>query len=173
MLHCEYPTLPLALIDTVIAFYPEKRAEVDEYMSAVESRIDKFGTDIDPAPACFVFEILLRNKLGPGRTPDRCRFASIRCPGTGLLISRAVCHSPGLFIVRSNVTVPQIVELMVIAGARQRPWRVARPVGICPLSEIIERLETDAARINLTKLGCGDQHARRRSKCSKKITFWE
>lgn len=50
MLHCEYPTLPLALIHRVIAFYLENRAEVDEYVAAVESRIDQQRTDYRPGP---------------------------------------------------------------------------------------------------------------------------
>jgi uncharacterized protein (DUF433 family) len=50
MLHCEYPTLPLALLHKVIAFYLENRADVDEYVAAVESRIDKLRTDNRPGP---------------------------------------------------------------------------------------------------------------------------
>jgi hypothetical protein len=50
MLHCEYPTLPLALLHKVIAFYLENRADVDEYVAAVESRIDKQRTDYRPGP---------------------------------------------------------------------------------------------------------------------------
>jgi hypothetical protein len=50
MLHCEYPTLPLALIHQVIAFYLENRADVDEYVAAVESGIDKLRTEYRPGP---------------------------------------------------------------------------------------------------------------------------
>jgi uncharacterized protein (DUF433 family) len=50
MLRCEYPTLPLALIQKVIAFYLENRADVDAYVAAVESRIDQLRTDYRPGP---------------------------------------------------------------------------------------------------------------------------
>lgn len=50
MLRCEYPTLSLALIHQVVAFYLENRAEVDEYLAEVESRIDKLRTDYRPGP---------------------------------------------------------------------------------------------------------------------------
>jgi uncharacterized protein (DUF433 family) len=50
MLQCEYPTLSLALIHKVIAFYLENRADVDTYVAAIESRIDKLRTDYRPGP---------------------------------------------------------------------------------------------------------------------------
>ena len=50
MLHCEYPTLPVAMIHKVIAFYVNNRTYVDEYVAAVESRIDKLRTDYRPGP---------------------------------------------------------------------------------------------------------------------------
>jgi uncharacterized protein (DUF433 family) len=50
MLQCEYPTLSLALIHKVIAFYLENRADVDTYVAAIESRIDLLRTDFRPGP---------------------------------------------------------------------------------------------------------------------------
>jgi uncharacterized protein (DUF433 family) len=50
MLHCEYPTLPLALIHKVIDFYLVNRVDVDEYVAAVESGIDKLRTNYRPGP---------------------------------------------------------------------------------------------------------------------------
>jgi uncharacterized protein (DUF433 family) len=41
MLVCQYPTLPLALIHKVIAFYLENRAEVDAYVAACESELSR------------------------------------------------------------------------------------------------------------------------------------
>ena len=50
MLHCEYPTLPLALINKVIDFYLVNRVDVDEYVAAVESGIDELRKDYRPGP---------------------------------------------------------------------------------------------------------------------------
>jgi uncharacterized protein (DUF433 family) len=50
MLQCEYPTLPLTLIHELIAFYLDNRAEVDEYVAAVESKIEKLRTGYQPGP---------------------------------------------------------------------------------------------------------------------------
>lgn len=51
MLHCEYPTLPLALVQKGIAFYLENRVDVDDYVVQVMSRIDKLRTDNRPGPS--------------------------------------------------------------------------------------------------------------------------
>jgi uncharacterized protein (DUF433 family) len=45
MLHGEYPTLPLTRIQEVIDFYLKKRADVDEYVAAVGSKLEKFRAD--------------------------------------------------------------------------------------------------------------------------------
>lgn len=50
MLQCEYPTLPLGLIRKVIAFYLENRADIDEYVAAVEARIDQLRSGYRPGP---------------------------------------------------------------------------------------------------------------------------
>jgi uncharacterized protein (DUF433 family) len=41
MLVCQYPTLPLALIHKVIAFYLENKAEVDVYVAEYQSSLDQ------------------------------------------------------------------------------------------------------------------------------------
>ena len=41
MLVCQYPTLPLALVHKVIAFYLENRAEVDAYVTACRTDLDR------------------------------------------------------------------------------------------------------------------------------------
>ena len=41
MLHEQYPTLPLALIHKVIAFYLENQAEVDAYVAACAAEIER------------------------------------------------------------------------------------------------------------------------------------
>ena len=41
MLACQFPTLPLALIHKVIAFYLENKLEVDEYMKQTQAEIDR------------------------------------------------------------------------------------------------------------------------------------
>lgn len=40
MLHEEYPTLPLALIHKVIAFYLENQAKVDAYVAAYRAELE-------------------------------------------------------------------------------------------------------------------------------------
>jgi uncharacterized protein (DUF433 family) len=44
MLVCQYPTLPLALIHKVIAFYLENRAEVDAYMTECRTQLEQQRT---------------------------------------------------------------------------------------------------------------------------------
>ena len=50
MLHEEYPTLPLTLIQEVIDFCLKNRAGVDEYVAAVESKVEKFRAGYQPGP---------------------------------------------------------------------------------------------------------------------------
>jgi hypothetical protein len=42
MLACEFPTLSLALIHKVIAFYLENRVEVDAYVVRCRAEMDQF-----------------------------------------------------------------------------------------------------------------------------------
>jgi uncharacterized protein (DUF433 family) len=41
MLACEYPTVPLAIIHKIIAYYLENRADVDNYVTACRSELDR------------------------------------------------------------------------------------------------------------------------------------
>ena len=41
MLHEQYPTLPLALVHKVIAFYLENQAEVDAYVADCQAEIER------------------------------------------------------------------------------------------------------------------------------------
>jgi uncharacterized protein (DUF433 family) len=41
MLVCQYPTLPLALIHKVIAFYLENRTEIDSYVAACRDELNR------------------------------------------------------------------------------------------------------------------------------------
>lgn len=45
MLACQYPTLPLALIHKVVAYYLDNRAEVDDYMSACHDELERQQTE--------------------------------------------------------------------------------------------------------------------------------
>jgi len=40
-LHCEYPSLPFHVILHVIAFYHENKAELDNYVAAIDARIKR------------------------------------------------------------------------------------------------------------------------------------
>jgi uncharacterized protein (DUF433 family) len=51
MLHEEYPTLPLALIHKVIAFYLENRHEVDAYVAAYRAELERQEAGQPPSPA--------------------------------------------------------------------------------------------------------------------------
>lgn len=51
MLHEEYPTLPLALIHKVIAFYLENQAEVDGYVSAYRAELERQEAAHQPSAA--------------------------------------------------------------------------------------------------------------------------
>jgi uncharacterized protein (DUF433 family) len=50
MLHDEYPTLPLALIHNVLAFYFENKAEVGAYVAEVESKIEQLRANYQAGP---------------------------------------------------------------------------------------------------------------------------
>jgi uncharacterized protein (DUF433 family) len=41
MIVCEFPTLPLALVYRVIAFYLENQTEVDKYVAETQAEIDR------------------------------------------------------------------------------------------------------------------------------------
>ena len=50
MLACQFPTLPLALIHKVIAFYLENKVEVDAYVSKVKKEIDHQAATLPRGP---------------------------------------------------------------------------------------------------------------------------
>jgi uncharacterized protein (DUF433 family) len=47
---CDYPSLSLALIHKVIAFYLDNQAEVDFYVTAARAEIDRQATMPSPGP---------------------------------------------------------------------------------------------------------------------------
>jgi uncharacterized protein (DUF433 family) len=47
---CDYPSLSLALIHKVIAFYLDNQAEVDSYVTAARAEIDRQATMPSPGP---------------------------------------------------------------------------------------------------------------------------
>jgi uncharacterized protein (DUF433 family) len=51
MLQEEYPTLPLALIHKVLAFYLENQAEVDAYATAYRAELEHQEATHTPSPA--------------------------------------------------------------------------------------------------------------------------
>lgn len=51
MLQCEFPTLSLALIHKVIAFYLENKEEVDAYVARCEEEIERHRAATPPGPS--------------------------------------------------------------------------------------------------------------------------
>jgi uncharacterized protein (DUF433 family) len=49
MLHHEYPTLPLGLIDKVLAFYFDNKGDVDHYVTEVENELDRQAAAHEPS----------------------------------------------------------------------------------------------------------------------------
>jgi hypothetical protein len=62
MLHDEYPTLPLALINRVLAFFVENQAEVDAYVAEAESRIKQHRADYQPGPGILRMRKLMEER---------------------------------------------------------------------------------------------------------------
>ncbi|SRR5579885_3451156 len=50
MIHDHFPTLPLALIHKVIAFYLENRAEVEVYVRESREALERLATGPQPGP---------------------------------------------------------------------------------------------------------------------------
>jgi uncharacterized protein (DUF433 family) len=59
MLVCQFPTLPLALVHKVIAFYLENQAEVDAYVAAEEAACERLRASTPPSPGL----VQLRQRL--------------------------------------------------------------------------------------------------------------
>jgi uncharacterized protein (DUF433 family) len=62
MLHNEYPTLPLDLIDKVLAFYFENKAEMDAYVADVESKIEQHRANYQPGPGILRMRKLMEER---------------------------------------------------------------------------------------------------------------
>ena len=50
MIAAHFPTLPLALVHKIIAFYLENQTETDAYMSEHEKEMDRQMVETPPAP---------------------------------------------------------------------------------------------------------------------------
>ena len=66
MIVCQYPTLPLALIHKVIAFYLENRQEVDAYIEHCDAELEKLRQDGQGR----VDFNTLRARLAASRSPE-------------------------------------------------------------------------------------------------------
>ncbi len=66
MLQSEYPTLPSDLIDRVLAFYLEHKAEVDAYVAEVELRIEQFRANYPPGPGIVRIRKLMEERARSG-----------------------------------------------------------------------------------------------------------
>jgi len=63
-IHEEFPTLPLDLINSVLAFYQENRAEVDAYVARYEEEAERHRRASKPID----WEELKRRWIASGRT---------------------------------------------------------------------------------------------------------
>ena len=66
MLHDEFPTLPLALIDRVLAFYLENKAEVDAYVAGVVTEIEERRVNYQPGPGILRIRKLMEERARTG-----------------------------------------------------------------------------------------------------------
>jgi len=66
MLQSEYPTLPLELIDDVIGFYLDNKADVDAYVAEVEAKIEAFRASYQPGPGILRLRKLAEERSGGG-----------------------------------------------------------------------------------------------------------
>ncbi len=62
MLHDEYPTLSLASIRKVIAFYLENKAEMDAYVAEVEAKIEQLRANYQPGPGILRIRELMEER---------------------------------------------------------------------------------------------------------------
>ncbi|MFI5456328.1 MAG: DUF433 domain-containing protein [Isosphaerales bacterium] len=77
MLHHEYPTLPLALIYNVLAFYWGNKAEVDSYAAEVEAEIDRQEAAFVPGPAQLRIRRLMAEKAALTRSQRDASIAEL------------------------------------------------------------------------------------------------
>jgi uncharacterized protein (DUF433 family) len=61
----EYPTLPLALVYKVLAFYLENQAEVDEYVASYRAELERQEAAFVPTPAQLEIRRLMAERLRP------------------------------------------------------------------------------------------------------------
>jgi hypothetical protein len=64
MLASRYPTLPLALVHKVLAFYLENQSEIDAYVAACSSALDEQRRATPPVDVS-----ALRRRLSEGQLP--------------------------------------------------------------------------------------------------------
>jgi uncharacterized protein (DUF433 family) len=68
MLVCQFPTLPLALVHKVIAFYLENQAEVDRYVAEEEAACERLRASAPVSPGVERFrQQLAAKKRAEGR----------------------------------------------------------------------------------------------------------
>lgn len=68
MLACEYPTLSLALLHKIIAFYLENRIDVDEYVGRCQKEIDRQRAIPSEGPSVAELRQRLEAIRGAGRS---------------------------------------------------------------------------------------------------------
>ena len=62
MLHDHYPTLPLALVHKVIAFYLENQAEVDAYVAGCQAEIERQRATATKGPSLAELQQRLKDR---------------------------------------------------------------------------------------------------------------
>lgn len=50
MIQAEYPTLPLDLVDKVLAYYLKNKSDVDNYLAGVTAKIERQRSEARPGP---------------------------------------------------------------------------------------------------------------------------
>jgi uncharacterized protein (DUF433 family) len=75
MLHHEYPTLPLALIYKVLAFYWENKVEVDSYAAEVEAAAERQAAASVPSPAQLRIRRLMAEKTALAKSQREASIA--------------------------------------------------------------------------------------------------
>jgi uncharacterized protein (DUF433 family) len=81
MLHHEYPTLPLALIYKVLAFYWENKVEVDSYAAEVQAAIERQDATSVPSAAQLRIRRLMAEKAALAKSQREASIArSVEAP---------------------------------------------------------------------------------------------
>lgn len=66
MLHEALPTLPVALIHEVIAFYLENKADVHAYLAEVDAKIEQLRAEHQPGPESLRIRKLMEERARAG-----------------------------------------------------------------------------------------------------------